>query len=99
MSELIFVNVTEEIVRGLVIFLLRGPEYQTFCKCRICEYDTMALALNALPNKYVTSKEARDQAFAMMNTPENIQLINREIIRALHTVSKNPRHKKGPTSI
>ena len=99
MSELIFVNVTEEIVRGLVIFLLRGPEYQTFCNCRICEYDTVALALNSLPSKYVTSKEARDKAFAMMNTPEYIQLINSEIIRALHTVSKNPRHKEGPASI
>ena len=32
MSDPILVNVTEEIVRGLVSFLLRGPEYQTFCK-------------------------------------------------------------------
>lgn len=92
MSEPILVNVTEEIVRGLVSFLLRGPEYQTFCKCQICEFQTVAYALNALPSKYVTSKEERDEAFKAMNTPENIELINREIIRALHVVNKHPRH-------
>nr|WP_054768239.1 late competence development ComFB family protein [Lysinibacillus parviboronicapiens] len=93
MSEPILVNVTEEIVRGLVSFLLRGPEYQTFCKCEICELDTVAIALNALPSKYVTSMDARDEAFRTMNTPENIELVNREIIRALHVVNKYPRHK------
>jgi len=92
MSEPILVNVTEEIVRGLVSFLLRGPEYQTFCKCQNCEFDTVALALNALPSKYVTSMEARDEAFKVLNTPEKIELINREIIHALHVVNKYPRH-------
>ncbi|EON71125.1 late competence development ComFB family protein [Lysinibacillus sphaericus] len=93
MSQPILVNVTEEIVRGLVSFLLRGPEYQTFCKCEICEFDTVAIALNALPSKYVTFMNARDEAFKKMNTPENIELINREIIRALHVVNKYPRHE------
>lgn len=99
MSEPIFINVTEEIVRGLVSFLLRGPEYQTFCKCKTCELDTVALTLNALPSKYVTSMESRDRAFLMMNTPEYIELINKEIIHALHVVNKYPRHKVEPTSI
>lgn len=99
MSEPILVNVTEEIVRGLVSFLLRGPEYQTFCKCQTCEFDTVALTLNALPSKYVTSLESRDAAFKMMNTPGNIELINKGIIHALHAVSKHPRHKVEPTSI
>ncbi|MEA0552657.1 late competence development ComFB family protein [Lysinibacillus irui] len=98
MSDPILVNVTEEIVRGLVSFLLRGPEYQTFCKCTICEFDTVALTLNALPSKYVTSMEARDEAFKEMNTPESIERINKEIIHALHVVNKYPRHKVEPTS-
>ncbi|MBD8523139.1 late competence development ComFB family protein [Lysinibacillus sp. FSL R7-0073] len=97
-SDPILVNVTEEIVRGLVSFLLRGPEYQTFCKCEICELDTVALTLNALPSKYVTSMEARDAAFKEMNTPESIERINKEIIHALHVVNKYPRHKVEPTS-
>ena len=78
--------------------LLRGPEYQTFCKCEICELDTVALTLNALPSKYVTSMEARDEAFKEMNTPGNIERINKEIIHALHVVNKYPRHKIEPTS-
>lgn len=98
MSDPILVNVTEEIVRGLVSFLLRGPEYQTFCKCKICEFDTVALTLNALPSKYVTSMEARDEAFKEMNTPDSIERINKEIIHALHVVNKYPRHKVEPTS-
>ena len=98
MSDPILVNVTEEIVRGLVSFLLRGPEYQTFCKCEICEFDTVALTLNALPSKYVTSMEARDEAFKEMNTHGNIERINKEIIHALHVVNKYPRHKVEPTS-
>lgn len=99
MSEPILVNVTEEIVRGLVSFLLRGPEYQTFCKCQTCEFDTVALTLNALPSKYVTSLDSRDEVFLMMNTPEYIELINKEIIHALHVVNKFPRHKVEPTSL
>ena len=98
MSDPILVNVTEEIVRGLVSFLLRGPEQQGCWKCEICELDTVALTLNALPSKYVTSMEARDEAFKEMNTPGNIERINKEIIHALHVVNKYPRHKIEPTS-
>jgi len=94
MSDSILVNVTEEIVRILVIFLLRGPEYQTFCNCEICELDAVALTLNALPSKYVTSMESRDKAFKMMRTPESIERLNKEIIHALHVVNKYPRHKE-----
>ena len=97
MEEPILVNVTEEIVRGLVSFLLHGNEYQTFCHCQRCEMDTIAIALNALPPKYVTSNEARDAAFAQLNTPEYIEEINKQIIRAIHIVGRNPQHKNEPT--
>ncbi|MET0785426.1 MAG: late competence development ComFB family protein, partial [Paenisporosarcina sp.] len=42
-------NVMEEIISGLVAVLLRGPEYQTFCKCSKCEMDIVALSLNSVP--------------------------------------------------
>ena len=92
MSEIQLVNVTEELVRGLVSFMLHGAEYQTFCHCQRCELDIVAIALNALPTKYCVSKEARDAVFQTMNTPQNIELINREIIRAIHVVGTHPRH-------
>ena len=91
-SDVILVNVTEEIVRGLVSFMLRGPEYQAFCNCIICETDVIALTLNALPTKYVSNPEMRNAAFSELNTPENIELINREIIRAIYIVARRPKH-------
>ena len=97
MTQPILVNVTEEIVRGLVSFLLHGTEYQTFCHCNQCEMDIIAIALNALPSKYVASNESRDAAFRQLNTRENIEEINKQIIRAIHIVGRNPRHKNEPT--
>lgn len=92
MTQPFLVNVTEEIVRGLVSFLLHGNEYQTFCHCELCEMDIVAIALNALPPKYVASVESRDAAFKRLNTPENIVAINKQIIHAIHIVGRNPRH-------
>ena len=92
MSNILFVNVMEEIVRGLVNFLVRGVEYQTFCHCEKCEMDVNAIALNALPSKYITSQKSRDLVFEQLNTPENIEEINKQIIRALHQVNRYPRH-------
>lgn len=92
MSEIQLVNVTEELVTGLVSFILHGVEYQTFCHCQRCELDIIAIALNALPTKYCVSKEARDEVFKSLNTSENIEKINKEIIRAIHIVGTNPRH-------
>ena len=94
MTDLKLVNVTEEIVRGLVSFLLHGTEYQTFCHCQECEMDIVAIALNALPPKYVVTAEARDRAFGHLNTSESIEQINKQIIHAIHVVGRNPRHHK-----
>lgn len=92
MTEPVLMNVTEEIVSGLVSFMLRSPDYQTFCHCKQCELDIVALALNALPSKYVVSTKSRDAAFEQVNRPEHIEYINKQIIRAVHIVSKNPNH-------
>lgn len=86
------VNVTEEIVRGLVSFLLHGVEYQTFCHCEQCEMDTIAIALNNLPARYVSNDKSRDAVFKQLNTPGNIEEINKQIIRAIHIVGRNPLH-------
>lgn len=92
MSNIKLINVTEEIVTGLVSFLLHGVEYQTFCHCKQCEMDVNAIALNAIPARYVTSTTSRDAEFKQMNTPESVEEINRQIIRALHIVNRYPSH-------
>ena len=98
MTEPVLVNVTEEIVRGLVSFMLQSPGYQTFCHCKKCELEVVAMALNTLYSKYVVSTEARNAAFEEINSPENIEYINKQIIRALHVVSKNTNHIKSADS-
>lgn len=92
MGNVNLVNVTEEIVCGLVRFLLKGVEYQTFCHCEQCEMEVAAISLNALTPKYVTNQKSRDEAFKLLNTPGEIEEINKQIIRAIHIVARNPQH-------
>lgn len=92
MSGIKLINVTEEIVKGLVSFLLHGVEYQTFCHCEQCEMDVNAIVLNVLPARYVTSDETRDAVFKQMSTPEYLEEINKQIIHALHIVKQYPKH-------
>lgn len=92
MTKPIFVNVMEEIVIGLVKFVLHGPAYQTFCHCNQCEKDIIATVLNRLPSYYVTTNKARDEAFQKINTSTQIEEINKEIISAIYKVGKKPNH-------
>ncbi|WPK13522.1 late competence development ComFB family protein [Lysinibacillus louembei] len=92
MTPPFLMNVTEEIVRGLVRFLLYGVEYQTFCHCEQCEMNIIAEALNSLPPKYVASDAARQEAFKVLNTPQNIEAINKEIIHAIYKVGQGLGH-------
>ena len=88
----ILINVTEEIVVGLVGFYLRGVEYQTFCHCDKCERKIIATTLNAMPSYYVTNEEERNQAFAYLNTDEQVERMNSAIIHSIHTVGQAPNH-------
>lgn len=92
MSKPILGNVMEEIVCGLVRFLLHGPEYQTFCHCSNCEMEIAATVLNNLSPYYVASNEAREEAFKQLKTTENINAVNQQIIRAIYLVGKQPNH-------
>ena len=92
MSKPILKNVTEEIVQGLVRFLLYGSEYQTFCDCDFCQMTICADALNHLPTYYVSTSDASEEAYLTLKSSENIELINKKIIVAIHTVGKKPNH-------
>ncbi|WP_010307342.1 late competence development ComFB family protein [Kurthia senegalensis] len=86
-------NVTEEIVQGLVGFLLHGPAYPTYCDCDLCGERTCAIALNNLQSFYVATAEERDRAFAELKQPKNMEQINKQVIHAIHVVGQN-KHKK-----
>ncbi|KGR75527.1 late competence development ComFB family protein [Ureibacillus sinduriensis] len=93
MAKPILKNVTEEIVLGLVRFLLQSPDYQTFCDCDDCQMTIASEALNNLPTYYVSSNDAREEAFIALKAPEQLEKINKRIITAIHTAGKKTNHK------
>ncbi|MFC5559396.1 late competence development ComFB family protein [Ureibacillus thermophilus] len=86
------VNVMEELVSGLVRFFLRSPEYQIFCNCNECEMRIVAKALNNLPPHYVVSESEREKVFNELKSPKNIEIINKEIIRAIYEAGNRRNH-------
>lgn len=62
------------------------------CKCEICRDDIIALTLNKLPPKYVSTKEGELYGRATEYTSEkNVEVIS-QLTRAIKIVSKNQRH-------
>ena len=93
MSKPILVNVTEEIVRGLVRYLLHGNEYQTFCNCEFCELAIVADVLNQIPASYVSTSDTREEMFKKIKTPKNIEAINKQIVQSIYSIGKVPHHQ------
>lgn len=87
-------NVTEELVQGIVRFFLNGSEYPTYCHCDECEANVCAIALNHLQNQYVTTAEAREKAYMHLKQPAQMNEINKQIIHAIHIIGQNE-HKKS----
>lgn len=87
-----YTNVMEEIVTTLVTILMISPDYQTFCQCKKCRNDVIAISLNNLPSHYVTTEHGRKMIFEQLNTEENRKWINKRIINAIHVVGKYPKH-------
>lgn len=92
MTQLRLVNVMEEIVKGLVRFYLRSPEYQTFCHCDECEMNIISMTLNRLPSYYVTTENERSKVFEELKSSSYIEKINKEIIHAIHVAGKRKNH-------
>lgn len=86
------VNVTEEIVKGTVRFLLNGPEYPTYCSCTMCEAKVSAIALNHLQSHYVATAEDRNRAFDYLRQPAQLNELNKQVIHAIHIIGQN-KHK------
>ncbi|WP_349409542.1 late competence development ComFB family protein [Pseudalkalibacillus sp. SCS-8] len=87
-----YYNVLEEIVPTVVNVLLNSPDYQTVCRCRTCTTDIIALTLNSIPPRYITSPEKREIVFRLFNQNFMRTMLNKHIISAIHIVRKNPNH-------
>ncbi|MGP4082342.1 late competence development ComFB family protein [Pseudalkalibacillus sp. R45] len=87
-----YYNVLEEIVPTVVTVLLNSPDYQTICRCNKCTIDIIALSLNSIPPRYVTSPDNREIIYQLFNKPFMRTMLNKHIISAIHVVRKNPNH-------
>lgn len=84
-------NVTQDIVfEKLDEILKKRPE---LCNCERCKLDIAALALNALPPRYVVTE--RGATFSRVNSLD-VQISAdtvSELTKAIEQVSKEPRHE------
>ena len=65
------------------------------CLCDKCQCDIAALALNALPPKYVATRKG--QLYTKLDVFEQQFTIDitTEVIKAAKSVAQNPRHSSG----
>lgn len=87
-----YFNVMEEIVPTIVNVLLNSPDYQTVCRCEKCTTDIIALSLNSIPARYVTTDEKRNLVYELFGKSSMRDMLNKHIIGAIHVVRKNPNH-------
>ncbi len=69
-------------------------QYPDICKCKKCQADIMALALNKLPPKYTTT--ALGQLYLKAATLDSQQRadIHSAIAKGIKCVKHNPRHRE-----
>ncbi|MBU1087800.1 MAG: late competence development ComFB family protein [Candidatus Omnitrophica bacterium] len=64
------------------------------CTCDLCKQDIIAFALSRIPPKYITVDSFTDKLIQQIRT-ENSQLIVKELVAAVRTITSNPRHEEG----
>lgn len=85
----VLVNIIEEVVRAKVREAIKETD---ICKCVKCELNVCAIALNALPPKYVTTKKGHLLArIGLMNTEFQMD-ITIQVSKALKIVKERPLH-------
>jgi competence protein ComFB len=87
-------NVTEALVRMMLedAYLHKG---RLACECEQCIDDIMAIALNRLPSRYVSTDEGMMYAKAQYFDPQLQSDVIRELALASSIDSQKPRHKQS----
>jgi len=88
-DSLILVNVLEELVREKVDSSVKSLD---MCQCEKCRLNACAIALNALPAKYVTTTKGALMALLAASNLEYQTSVQVEVIKALNVVKENPMH-------
>lgn len=84
-------NMMEEVVKQKLDNTLENYDC---CKCKICYYDILAIALNYTKPKYVNTLEG--ELLVKLNTTERQNNVDIEIgiIKAIEIVRHNPHHNE-----
>ena len=89
-------NFTEAMVREYLDSILE--EYKKnntdMCTCELCRQDIIAMALNNLNSRYVTTEKGHIINRVFLEQMDNKAEIIAQILRAIQVVEKNPRHQK-----
>jgi competence protein ComFB len=87
-------NVTEALVRMMLedAYVQKG---RLACDCEQCIDDIMAIALNRLPSKYVSTDQGTLYAKAQYFDTQLQSDVIRELALASNIVSQKPRHKQS----
>ncbi|MCD5404931.1 MAG: late competence development ComFB family protein [Desulfotomaculum sp.] len=89
-------NYTELMVRQYLDSILK--EYKknnpNMCTCELCKQDIIAIALNNLSTRYVTTEKGRIINQVLLEQIDQKAEIITQILKAIQIVKKNPRHQK-----
>ena len=87
-SEEILYNITEKLVLNKLDATLKR---MNCCRCDRCKQDIVAIALNSLKPMYIVS--TRDEIEQKILKLKDVDIeVTTEVIKAVLTVRKNPRH-------
>jgi len=87
-------NYMEDCVDDMLQLMLKNEEFANqSCTCDQCRMDAKAIALNALPQKYVVTRKG--ELYAKLSSLQNqfeVDIMS-ALTKARGIVAKNPRHK------
>lgn len=85
-------NILEDLITYKLDELIKETDV---CDCERCRTDIIAIALNKLPSRYVTSSSG-DIMARMQSMDDQMQAnITTAILKAIDSVKKTPHHKRG----
>ena len=88
-DSLVLVNIYEELVKNKVSSIIHTID---MCRCKKCQLNACAIALNTLPAKYVTTTRGSLLAQLAVSSMECQTDVEVAVLKALKTVKECPLH-------
>ena len=82
-------NIMEDIVKQKLDEMLKNIDC---CKCEKCYADMLAIALNMIKPKYVSTRQGELLVKIDETKPQNLVDISSSVFKAIEIVKSNPKH-------